>query len=47
MFDEYFGLAEMVLSFGLIIGICVWQLWSLQNARRRLRDKQSKFDDRR
>jgi hypothetical protein len=47
MSDEYFGVVEMAFSFGLIIILCVWQLWSLEKARKRLRDEQSKADDKR
>ncbi|MBG0793094.1 hypothetical protein IYY11_06790 [Methylocystis sp. H62] len=46
MLDDYFGLVEMVFSFGLIIGLCVWQLWALEKARKRLSDEQSKSDER-
>jgi cytochrome oxidase assembly protein ShyY1 len=47
MSDEYFGVVEMVFSFGLIIILGVWQLRSLEKARKRLRDEQSKADDKR
>jgi hypothetical protein len=36
--DNY-GLVEMVLSFGLVLGFCFWQLRSLAKAKQRLRDK--------
>ncbi|HEY8215089.1 MAG TPA: hypothetical protein VIG36_13280 [Methylocystis sp.] len=45
MSDEYFGVVEMVFSFGLIIILGVWQLLSLEKARKRLRDEQSHNDD--
>ncbi|WP_154451730.1 hypothetical protein [Methylocystis rosea] len=46
MFGDYFGMIEMVFSFGVVIGLCLWQLWSLEKARKRLRDEQSKSDER-
>jgi hypothetical protein len=33
MFGDYFGVIEMVFSFGVVIGLCLWQLWSLEKAR--------------
>lgn len=46
MFDDYFGVVELVFSFGVVIGLCLWQLWSLEKARKRLRDEESKPDER-
>lgn len=46
MFGDYFGVVELVFSFGAVIGLCLWQLWSLEKARKRLRDEQSKSDER-
>lgn len=47
MFGDYFGVVELVFSFGVVIGLCIWQLWSLEKARKRLRDEESTSDDRR
>jgi cytochrome oxidase assembly protein ShyY1 len=47
MSDEYFGVVEMAFSFGLIIILGVWQLRSLEKARKRLRDEGSNADDNR
>jgi hypothetical protein len=45
MLEGYFGLIEMLFSFGLVVGLCVWQLWSAEKARKRLRDEQSGGDE--
>jgi len=45
MFDGYFGVVELVFSFGVVIGLCLWQLRSLQKARKRLRDEAPNADD--
>jgi hypothetical protein len=46
MLDDYFGAVELAFSFGVVIGLCLWQLWSLEKARKRLRDEESKSDER-
>ncbi len=46
MLENYFGIIEMVFSFGLVIGFCLWQLWSVERTRERLRDEETKSGDR-
>jgi hypothetical protein len=33
--DQYFGAAEMLFSFSLILGFLLWQLYSVNRAKRR------------
>jgi hypothetical protein len=40
--ETAFGLVEMTFSFGLVIAFGVWQLWSIEKTRKRLRDEQSR-----
>lgn len=35
MDSQYLILLELVLVFGLVLGFCGWQLWSLRRERRR------------
>ncbi len=39
MNPDYYGLVEMGLTFGLIIGFGVWQLISLERIKKRSREK--------
>ena len=39
MNPDYYGLIEMGLTFGLIIGFGVWQLVSLERIKKRSRGK--------
>ena len=32
---RYYGLVEMLLSFGVILAFCFWQLWSVAKAKRK------------
>jgi hypothetical protein len=32
---KYSGLVEMLLSFGVILGFCFWQLYSVARAKRK------------
>jgi hypothetical protein len=32
---KYYGLVEMLLSFGVILGFCFWQLHSVTKAKRK------------
>jgi hypothetical protein len=34
-----YGLVEMALSFGLLLSFCVWQLVSLERAKKKTREK--------
>ena len=34
-----YGLVEMALSFGVVLLFCVWQLVSLERAKKRTREK--------
>ncbi len=40
MFDNYFGIVELVFSFGVIIAVCVWQLREIKKTRKRLSDEE-------
>ncbi len=33
--EHYYGLIEGVLTFAIVGGFCVWQLWSLKRDERR------------
>jgi hypothetical protein len=37
MDPKYYGLVEMTLSFGVILALGVWELWSLSKAKRKRR----------
>jgi hypothetical protein len=39
MNPDYYGLVEMGLSFGIILGFGVWQLISLEKAKKATREK--------
>ena len=43
--ETAYGLVEMAFSFGLVIAFCVWQLWSIEKARKRLRREQSRKNE--
>lgn len=47
MLEKHFGLIEMIFSFGVFIGLCLWQLWSLEKERKRLRDEPPRSHDER
>jgi hypothetical protein len=36
--ENAYGLVELVFTFGLIIAVGVWQLWSIEKTRKRMRD---------
>jgi hypothetical protein len=38
MNPDYFGLVEMVFSFGVVIGLALWELRSVQSARKKKRE---------
>ncbi len=44
MSEKYYGIVEMLFSFGLLIAFCVWQLWSVERTRKRLREEQARKD---
>lgn len=33
--DRYFGVVEMLFSFGIVLGFLFWQLWSVNKAKQR------------
>jgi hypothetical protein len=37
MNPDYFGLVEMAFSFGVVIGLALWELRSVQRARKNKR----------
>jgi hypothetical protein len=43
---ENYGIVEMLFSFGLLIAFCIWELRSIEKARKRLRESQSRKDER-
>ena len=38
MDPNYYGLVEMTLSFGVILAIGFWELWSLSKAKKKRRE---------
>lgn len=40
MLENYYGLVEMVFSFGVVIIFGIWQLRSIEKTRKRLREEQ-------
>jgi cytochrome oxidase assembly protein ShyY1 len=39
MNPDYYGVVEMVFSFGVILALAVWQLFSLEKAKKKTRAK--------
>jgi hypothetical protein len=39
MNPDYYGVVEMIFSFGLILAFAVWQLFSLEKAKKKTREK--------
>ena len=37
--EKYYGLVEMAFSFGVVLSLAVWQLVSLEAAKKRTREK--------
>lgn len=37
MNSDYFGLMEMVFSFGVVIGLAFWELRSVKKAKKKIR----------
>lgn len=44
--ETLYGLVEMLLVFGLVVAFCVYQLWSVERTRARLRKEQSQDEAR-
>ena len=42
--SQYFGLVEMVFSFGVVLAFAFWQLRSIRKAREKLREKEKPRD---
>lgn len=40
--ENAYGLVEMAFVFGLVVVFGVWQLWSIEQTRKRLRQEQEK-----
>jgi hypothetical protein len=38
--ENYYGIVEMTLVFSLVLGFCVWQLYSIEKTREKLRRAQ-------
>ena len=45
MLENAYGLVEMAFVFGLVIIISVWQLWSIEKTRKRLREEEARKKD--
>lgn len=45
MFEKYFGLIELAVSFTFLVGFCLWQLWAVERAMKKAREEQAKHDD--
>lgn len=45
MLENAYGLVEMAFVFGLVIIIGVWQLWSIEKTRKRLREEEARKKD--
>ncbi|WP_281805134.1 hypothetical protein [Methylocystis echinoides] len=43
--ETAYGLVEVAFSFGLVIAFCVWQLRSIETARKRLREEHSRKEE--
>lgn len=41
--QEYYGAIEMTFSFGVILIIAVWQLVSLEKAKKKTREKKTRL----
>lgn len=39
--ENYFGVVEMIFSFGLVLALCIWQLWALERAKRKIEREKS------
>ena len=35
MDERYFGIVEMIFSFGIVLGLLFWQLYSVNKAKQR------------
>lgn len=42
MNPDLYGLVEMILSFGIVLGFCFWQLHSVNKARRKTQEERRK-----
>lgn len=45
MSENYYGVVEMLFSFGLVVAFCVWQLWSIGKTRKRLQQEEAREDE--
>ena len=46
MDEKYYGLVEMLLSFGAVLAFGFWQLWSVSKAKKaRLERERARMDD--
>ena len=42
MDPKYYGLVEMLLSFGVVLAFCIWQLRSTARAAKRTKERESR-----
>lgn len=43
--ENAYGIVEMAFVFGLVVVFGLWQLWSIEKNRRRLRDEEAQKKD--
>jgi hypothetical protein len=39
--DNAYGIVEMAFTFGLVVAFGVWQLWSIERTRKRMREEEA------
>jgi hypothetical protein len=44
MFENYYGLIELVFTSALVIGFCFWQLRATEKAKKKLAEEQARRD---
>lgn len=42
MLEDYFGVVELVFSFSLIVGFCLWQIWATEKAKKKFEQERAK-----
>lgn len=43
--ENAYGIVEMAFVFGLVVIVGVWQLWSIEKTRKRLREEETRKRD--
>jgi len=44
VFENYYGLIELILTLMLVVGFCIWQLRAIEKARKKLAEEQARRD---